>query len=163
MSVHAFHPPLPGMRALRDDEPDYWSVVAGPEAMIRNVDDVTADIERELGPDSPVRVAFDEWNLWSSWEDCVATNYDLRAGLMFAGTFHRIHERVPRLEMAMVAQLVNMLGLIQTDGDRLFESAGYLVSRLYAEETLPLALSAWSKARRSMRLFGRTCPSAFSR
>ena len=140
VSVHAFHPPLPGMRALRDDEPDYWSVVAGPEAMIRNVDDVIADIERELGPDSPVRIAFDEWNLWSSWEDCVATNYDLRAGLMFAGTFHRIHERVPRLEMAMIAQLVNMLGLIQTDGDRLFESAGYLVSRLYAEETLPLAL-----------------------
>jgi alpha-L-arabinofuranosidase len=33
-----------------------------------------------------------------------------------------------------------MLGLVQTDGDRLFESAGYLVSRLYAEETLPLAL-----------------------
>jgi len=140
ISVHAFHPPMPGMRQLRDDEADYWSVVAGPEAMIRNVDDVIADIERELGPDSPLRVAFDEWNLWSSWEDCVATNYDLRAGLMFAGTFHRIHERVPRLEIAMIAQLVNMLGLIQTDGDRIFESAGYLVSRLYAEETLPLAV-----------------------
>ena len=40
----------------------------------------------------------------------------------------------------MIAQVVNMLGLIQTDGDRLFETAGYLVSRLYAEETLPLSI-----------------------
>lgn len=140
VSVHAFHPPVPGMRPLRDDEADYWSVVAGPYALIRSVDDVIADIDREFGPDSPVRVSFDEWNLWCAWEDCVATNYDLRAGLMFAGTFHRIHERVPRLEIAMIAQLVNMLGLIQTDGDRLFETAGCLVNRLYVEETLPLAL-----------------------
>ena len=140
VSVHAFHPPVPGMRPLRDDEADYWSVVAGPYALIRNVDDVIADIDRELGPESPVRVSFDEWNLWCAWEDCIATNYDLRAGLMFAGTFHRIHERVPRLEIAMIAQLVNMLGLIQTDGERLFETAGCLVNRLYVEETLPLAL-----------------------
>jgi alpha-L-arabinofuranosidase len=40
----------------------------------------------------------------------------------------------------MIAQLVNLLGLIQTDGDRLFETAGYLVNRLYVEETLPLVL-----------------------
>ena len=72
--------------------------------------------------------------------DCVATNYDLRAGLMFAGTFHRIHERAPRLEIAMIAQLVNMLGLIQVDGSRLVETAGCLVSRLYVEDTLPLVL-----------------------
>ncbi len=142
VSVHAFHPPVPGMRPLRDDEADYWTVVAGPYALMRGVDDVIADIDREFGPDSPVRVSFDEWNLWCAWEDCVATNYDLRAGLMFAGTFHRIHERVPRVEIAMIAQLVNMLGLIQTDGDRLFETAGYLVNRLYVEEALPLALAS---------------------
>ena len=140
VSVHAFHPPVPGMRPLRDDEADYWSVVAGPYALMRGVDDVIADIDREFGPDSPVRVSFDEWNLWCAWEDCVATNYDLRAGLMFAGTFNRIHARAPRVEIAMIAQLVNMLGLIQTDGDRLFETAGYLVNRLYVEETLPLVL-----------------------
>jgi len=40
----------------------------------------------------------------------------------------------------MIAQLVNMLGLIQTDGNRLFETAGCLVNRLYVEETLPMAL-----------------------
>ncbi len=140
VSVHAFHPPVPGMRPLRDDEPDYWAVVAGPYALIRNVDDVLADIDRAFGPDSPVRVSFDEWNLWCAWDDCVATNYDLRAGLMFAGTFNRIHERAPRVEIAMIAQLVNMLGLIQTDESRLFQTAGCLVNRLYVEETRPLAL-----------------------
>ncbi|MGQ9571787.1 MAG: alpha-L-arabinofuranosidase C-terminal domain-containing protein [Dehalococcoidia bacterium] len=140
VSVHAFHPPVPGMRPLRDDEPDYWAVVAGPYALIRNVDDVLGDIDRALGPDSPVRVSFDEWNLWCTWDDCYATNYDLRAGLMFAGTFHRIHERAPRLEIAMIAQLVNLLGLIQTNQAGLFLTAGYLVNRLYVEETRPLAL-----------------------
>jgi alpha-N-arabinofuranosidase len=104
------------------------------------VDDVIRDIDESFGPDSPVRVSFDEWNLWCAWEDCVATNYDLRAGLMFAGTFNRIHERAPRVEIAMIAQLVNLLGLIQTEGDRLSKTAGYLVNRLYVEETLPLSL-----------------------
>lgn len=140
VSVHAFHPPVPGMRPLRDDEADYWSVVAGPYALIRNVDDVIEEIERAFGPESPLRVSFDEWNLWCAWEDCVATNYDLRAGLLFAGTFHRIHERASRIDIAMIAQLVNLLGLIQTEGDRMFLTAGYLVNRLYVEETLPVAL-----------------------
>ncbi|TET94542.1 MAG: hypothetical protein E3J29_08205, partial [Dehalococcoidia bacterium] len=93
-----------------------------------------------FGPDSPVRVSFDEWSLWCAWDDCVATNYDLRAGLMFAGTFNRIHERAPRVEIGMIAQLVNMLGIVQTDESRLFHTAAYLVNRLYVEETRPLAL-----------------------
>jgi alpha-N-arabinofuranosidase len=140
VSVHAFHPPVPGMRPLRDDEADYWAVVAGPYALIRNVDDVLADIDRAFGVGSPIRVSFDEWNLWCAWDDCVATNYDLRAGLMFAGTFNRIHERAPRVEIGMIAQLVNMLGIVQTDESRLFGTAAYLVNRLYVEETRHLAL-----------------------
>jgi alpha-L-arabinofuranosidase len=140
VSVHAFQPPVPGMRPLRDDEPDYWAVVAGPHALIRNVDDVLADIDRAFGANSPVRVSFDEWNLWCAWDDCVATNYDLRAGLMFAGVFNRIHERAPRVEIGMIAQLVNMLGIVQTDESRLFHTAASLVNRLYVEETRPLAL-----------------------
>ncbi|HEY5625151.1 MAG TPA: alpha-L-arabinofuranosidase C-terminal domain-containing protein [Dehalococcoidia bacterium] len=140
ISAHAFLPPVPGMRPLRDDEADYRSVVAGPYALIRPVDDVLGDIDHVLGEDSPVRVSFDEWNLWCTWDDCYATNYDLRAGLMFAGTFHRMHERVPRLEIAMPAQMVNLLGLIQTNESGHFLTAGYLVNRLYAEETRSLAL-----------------------
>lgn len=142
LSVHAFLPPVPGMRPLRDDDADYSAVVAGPYALIRPVDEVLADIDNVLGEDSSVRVSFDEWNLWCTWDDCYATNYDLRAGLMFAGVFHRIHERVPRLEIAMPAQMVNLLGLIQTNESGLFLTAGYLVNRLYAEETRPLALES---------------------
>ncbi|MDP2948689.1 MAG: alpha-L-arabinofuranosidase C-terminal domain-containing protein [Chloroflexota bacterium] len=142
VSVHSFYPALAGMRKLRDDEADYWAVAAAPYALIRNVDEVFEVIDRVLGPDSPVRVSFDEWTLWCDWDECVATNYDLRAGLFFAGTFHRIHERAPRLEIAAIAQLVNMLGLIQTNDSGLFLTAGYLVNRLYVEETRPLALES---------------------
>ena len=76
-------------------------------------------------------MSFDEWNLWCAWDDCYGTNYDLRAGLLFAGTFNRIHERVPRVEIAMIAQMVNLLGLIQTNESGLFLTPGYLVNRLY--------------------------------
>ena len=140
VSVHCFYPGMVGLRKLRDDEPDYWAVAAAPYALIREVDDVLQVIDRVLGPDSPVRVAFDEWTLWCDWEECVATNYDLRAGLLFAGTFNRIHERVPRLEIAAIDELVNMLGIIQTNESGLFLTAAYLVNRLYVEETRPLAL-----------------------
>jgi hypothetical protein len=67
------------------------------------------------GPGSSVRVALDEWNLWCDRDDCCAANYDLRAGVFFAGTFHQMHARAPRLQVAMIARLVNMLGLIATD------------------------------------------------
>jgi alpha-N-arabinofuranosidase len=76
----------------------------------------------------------------------VATNYDLRAGLLFAGTFNRIHERTPRLEIAAIAQLVNMLGIIQTNETGLFLTAAYLVNRLYVEETRPLAIDTWAES-----------------
>ena len=99
----------------------------------------------------------------SAWEDCVATNYDLRAGLMFAGTFHRIHERVPRLEIAMIAQLVNMLGLTQVNGSRLFETAGYLVSVSTSKRRCRSSSAGRWTVRRSTRPCGRTSRSAFSR
>jgi alpha-N-arabinofuranosidase len=89
-----------------------------------------------------VRVAFDEWSLWCDWDECLATNYDLRAGLLFAGTFNRIHERAPRLEIGAIDELVNMLGLIQANDTGVFLTAAYLVNRLYVEETRPLALES---------------------
>jgi alpha-N-arabinofuranosidase len=142
VSVHSFYPPIPGLRKLRNDEADYWAVVAAPYILIRNVDDVLEAIDAVLGLGSPVRLSFDEWNFWCDWDDCYATNYDLRAGLFFAGAFHRIHERAPRLEIAAIAQLVNLLGLIQTNDSGLFLTAGYLVNRLYVEETRPLGLES---------------------
>jgi alpha-N-arabinofuranosidase len=140
VSVHCFYPGMVGIRKLRDDEPDYWAVAAAPYAVVREVDHVSQVIDRVLGPDSPVRVAFDEWTLWCDWAECVATNYDLRAGLFFAGTFNRIHERAPRLEIGGIDELVNMLGIIQTNESSMFLTAAYLVNRLYVEETRPLAL-----------------------
>jgi alpha-N-arabinofuranosidase len=146
VSVHQFYPAMAGMRKLRDDEPDYWAVAAAPYALIREVDHVLQVIGHVLGPDSPVRVSFDEWTLWCDWDECVATNYDLRAGLLFAGTFNRIHERAPRLEIAAIAQLVNMLGIIQANESGVFSTAAYLVNRLYVEETRALSLETWAES-----------------
>jgi alpha-L-arabinofuranosidase len=44
------------------------------------------------------------------------------------------------LEIAAIDELVNMLGIIQTNESGLFLTAAYLVNRLYVEETRPLAL-----------------------
>jgi len=142
VSVHSFYPAMIGMRKLRDDDADYWAVVAAPHAIIRDVDEVMGVIDRVLGPNSPVRVAFDEWTLWFDWDECLATNYDLRAGLLFAGTFNRIHERSARLEIGAIDELVNMLGIIQANESGVFLTAAYLVNRLYVEETRPLALES---------------------
>jgi alpha-N-arabinofuranosidase len=146
VSVHCFYPGIVGIRKLRDDEPDYWAVAAAPYALMREVDHASQAIDRVLGLDSPVRVAFDEWTLWCDWDECVATNYDLRAGLFFAGTFNRMLERAPRLEVGGIDELVNMLGVIQTNESGLFLTAAYLVNRLYVEETRPLALETVSES-----------------
>jgi hypothetical protein len=76
-------------------------------------------------PDSPVRVSFDEWTLWCDWDECVATNYDLRAGLLFAGTFNRIHERATG-DRAIAAR--EHVGIIQTNATGMCLTAAYLVT-----------------------------------
>jgi alpha-L-arabinofuranosidase len=47
------------------------------------------------------------------------------------------------LEIAAIDELVNMLGIIQANESGVFLTAAYLVNRLYAEETRPVAVETY--------------------
>jgi alpha-N-arabinofuranosidase len=131
MSAHFYFPgPWIG-RQLRDDEADFLQVATGGDELGAVLDAPIAEIDAATGPGRRLPIALDEWNLWGTWEDLLHTTNRLADAPLFAGFLNRILERADRVEFAMVSHLVNCMAPIQTRGDRMFVTVGYLVQQLY--------------------------------
>ncbi|MBD3226891.1 MAG: hypothetical protein GF329_01785, partial [Candidatus Lokiarchaeota archaeon] len=84
---------------------------------------------------------FDEWGIWYRMKDIIRTNYNLQDGLITAlilMTFQRLSQKSP---MANWAQLVNVVGLIQTDPDGIVLTPPYLVFKMFRDHTYSALLS----------------------
>jgi alpha-N-arabinofuranosidase len=100
----------------------------------------------------PVGIAYDEWNVWYRTRDeagrrsGLEEQYDLSDALAVA-TFLNIFVRQCRaVEIANLAQMVNVIAPIFTRPDGLFLQTIYHPLRLYAEHTLPTALDVFVDA-----------------
>lgn len=87
-------------------------------------------VNRAAGRRLPI--AFDEWNIWLP-EGLDNSMYALRDGLFAAGVFHAMHRLNDRVTMANLAQLVNVLGAIQTNMTDLVETPIYKAFKLYVD------------------------------
>lgn len=90
--------------------------------------------ESYIKREKPIEIAFDEWNIWREklTED---ENYTLSDCLFACGFFHILHRHCKRLTMANLAQLVNLLGAIQTTKDSMVLTSLYYAFYLYANNT----------------------------
>lgn len=95
------------------------------EAMLEATHEI---VERAGGRRLPI--AFDEWNIWLP-NGLESSFYALRDGLFAAGVFHAMHRLNDRVTMANLAQLVNVLGAIQTNMTDLVETPIYKAFKLY--------------------------------
>jgi alpha-N-arabinofuranosidase len=102
----------------------------------------------------PIGIAFDEWNVWyrtrsgTGRERGLEEQYDLSDALavsLFLNVFIR-HCR--SVEIANIAQLVNVIAPIFTRPDGLFLQTIYHPLRLYAEHTLSVALDVMTDSPR---------------
>lgn len=111
----------------------YKSIVSSPVEYERRLRLAIKDIESVAGEDSGIGIAFDEWNLWWSVTQLQFPRWTLRDALFACGVFHAMLRLCKRVRMANIAQLVNVLGVITTLGDRTCRTALYYPFLLYAE------------------------------
>jgi alpha-L-arabinofuranosidase len=144
LSLHVY---LPGMERLLGvmaaqlrggSAAMYKAIVASPVEYERRLRMMAEDIEAEAGQDSEIGIAFDEWNLWWSPDQLVFPRWKLRDALFACGVFHAMHRLSGRVKMANIAQLVNVLGLITTWGDKICRTAMYYPFLMYSRLALPM-------------------------
>jgi alpha-N-arabinofuranosidase len=125
---------------------DYEGTVAGAVSVERRlkvlcsvVDVAEAILKRE----TPIEIAFDEWNIWyrgrrRPWEEF----YTLKDALFAAGVFNAMYRLSGRVTMANLAQMVNALGMLHTTATGLVRSPTYHVFDFYANHTGRIVLDA---------------------
>ena len=138
LSIHHYVPLPIGIKTLLGmnrsyKEKKYYSMMSAFKSYERILENAFNDIITALGGDTKVRIAFDEWGAWYDTDDIVRTNYNLQDGLFTASIlmlFQRLSDKSP---MANWAQLVNVLGLIQSDPDGLIITPPYLAFKMIRE------------------------------
>jgi alpha-N-arabinofuranosidase len=124
----------------RADAPEYiYTVVAGSpahiEAMLRESNDIVVR-NKPAGRELPI--AFDEWNVWEPFQDTsqgLESFYALRDGVFAAGVFHALQRCGGFVEMANLAQTVNVLGILRTNQTQVAKSPIYWAFWMYARGT----------------------------
>jgi alpha-N-arabinofuranosidase len=96
----------------------------------------------------PIGIAYDEWNVWyrtrtpEGREGGLEERYDLSDALAVASFLNVFVRHCRSVEMANIAQLVNVIAPVFTRPDGLFQQTIYHPFRLYAELTRAIALDA---------------------
>ncbi len=144
LSVHRYVP-----HVRDDDEPErqYVAIAAAPVDIERRLRAVAATIDEVLGPNSGVKIAFDEWNVWldANRDNALEERYELRDALFAAGVFNALQRLCPDVTMANLAQLVNVLPAITTSRTGAWGTPIYHAFKLYTEACLPVAVASHSE------------------
>ncbi|MHA1265756.1 MAG: alpha-L-arabinofuranosidase C-terminal domain-containing protein [Candidatus Helarchaeota archaeon] len=144
LSVHYYVPfpytPLTILRAFigkkhTRKKKHYYSLLAAPLAMIEIVEKTWQDIISVFGEDTKVRIIIDEWGVWYKFTDLIQTNYNLLDGLYAALTLMTFQHLSDKAPICLWSQLVNTLGLIQTDKDGLILTPVYLAFALLRQQS----------------------------
>jgi alpha-N-arabinofuranosidase len=128
---------------------DYWRNVLSPhqaDRALRICEALIARARYQQHVEHPIGIAFDEWNVWyrtrspEHRQRGLEEQYDLADALAVA-TFLNIFIRHCRsVEIANLAQMVNVIAPIFTSPDGLFLQTIYHPLRLYAEHAQEVAL-----------------------
>ncbi|MGQ9520937.1 MAG: alpha-L-arabinofuranosidase C-terminal domain-containing protein, partial [Candidatus Fervidibacter sp.] len=122
-----------------DDHRQIYTVVAGSPAHIeRMLKETFAIVELNKPKGKRITLAFDEWNVWEprqTVENRLESFYALRDGLFAAGVFHAMHRCGGFLELACLAQTVNVLGAIRTSQTQVVKTPIYWAFWIYVHNT----------------------------
>jgi len=145
LSIHLYFPgalPEEGGSEIKEDLKTYRRIIASSYKFQEILEWVRNIIESVMGKNHGVKIAFDEWNLWWDFNQLIHANYNMRDGLWAASVLNKIHKMSSIIKMANVAQLVNVIGILQTNGENVLKTASYEVMKLYREHTQKYAISA---------------------
>ncbi len=136
LSFHLYQPGFEAWQDSYDQDQLYKTVCAAPldvEEHIKRVARQTAANPHNR----KVTVALDEWNLWlPPVKDAVSQHqvrYTVRDALYAASVLNVFHRQCKSLTTANLAQLVNILPLIETTEDKTLTTALYQVFKIYSQ------------------------------
>lgn len=123
----------------RDDIRQIYTVVmSSPMHIERMLRETFAIVERNKPKGKRITLAFDEWNVWEPHqvpETGLEGFYALRDGIFASGVFHALHRCGDFVEMANLAQTVNVLGAIRTSQTKVVKTPIYWAFWLYVRNT----------------------------
>ncbi len=93
-----------------------------------------------------VKIAFDEWNIWyrSKAAEGLEEDYALKDAIFAAGVMNAMHRQCRWVTMANVAQLVNVIGILQTSGGKLLKTPIFRVFELYCQNAQEIAVDTYA-------------------
>ena len=120
----------------KDDHYGTVAAAAHVEKRLQLLNSVCDVAEAQLQRETPVEVAFDEWNVWyrarsRPWEEM----YALKDAIFAVGVFHAMYRQCKRVTMANLAQMVNALGMMHTTPETLVLSPLYHVFDFFTNHT----------------------------
>jgi alpha-N-arabinofuranosidase len=131
---------------LNGDTADYLAVSNSIDQQIEVMDGLCRYIQARTRSKKRYYLAFDEWNVWYRTQTPGGTNghgklaqhlneeeYNLEDALVVAGFLNSFIRHTDVVKVANLAQIVNVLAPILTQGDRLLLQSIYHSLRLYAE------------------------------
>ena len=136
LSVHVYlpgnRPPYLFMR-VPGNASAHYSLCAACLELDRKMRFVSDQIDSELGKDSSVRIALDEWNLWWWFLQVVGVWWRMRDAVSVAGMAGVLVDRCERIGLGNLAQAINVLGLIRSDYDRVVKTPLYYVMQMFGQ------------------------------
>lgn len=139
LSIHLYVPALEYAIKMTNSEEHYYSVVAAPlvvEKELLQVGSVIKEWQESLEEKHEILIAFDEWNVHWAHKQFREWNYSLRDGLFVAGVLNLLQRLAisNRVGMANLAQLINVIGAIITSETDAYGSPLWLVFKLYRDQ-----------------------------
>ena len=136
LSFHIYQPNQEGWKESYDLEALHLTVCAAPLDVEAIVGRMARQVEA-LAPGRRIRVALDEWNLWLAPPPGAVTMHRLiytqRDALYVAGMLNAFHRCCQSLNLANLAQLVNVLPAIVTDDVRTYATPLYYPFLMYRQ------------------------------
>lgn len=136
LSFHLYQPGYEAWQDSYDQDQLFKTVCAAP----LDVEEHIKRISRQTGANPhnrKVTVALDEWNLWlPPVKDAASQHqvrYTVRDALYAAGVLNVFQRQCKSLTTANLAQLVNILPLIETTEDKTLTTALYQVFKIYSQ------------------------------
>ncbi|MBN2150025.1 MAG: hypothetical protein JW839_01135, partial [Candidatus Lokiarchaeota archaeon] len=175
LSIHLYFgnkPSIPFLlsrKPLPATEEFYNTEVNSAAALEKLIESTIQDIDAAYGKDDPslCKIAFDEWNVWSSMAQVYradAPHYRLVEGVWTALVLNAFIRHADAVEIANFAQLVNAIGLILTYDDKVVLTPQYHAMRMYGDALQELALPASVDCTETItsKAFSRDFPAATS-
>ncbi|MBD3254130.1 MAG: hypothetical protein GF383_03515 [Candidatus Lokiarchaeota archaeon] len=138
LSFHLYLPYIAGGREKPthpDNEKCYHALMASSRLVEGQLNNAWKDITTVFGNQTHVRLAFDEWGLWYLNRDIIKTNFNLQDGIYTALILKLLQRTSGICPIANWAQLINCIGMIQTDPDGLILTPVYLAFKMISEHS----------------------------